>query len=97
MNHETPTMRGTIAASLHRTWMELRDELNEAVDVSAVVAEARRGEIYIKEAYEAAIDKVVEPRLRALLNSQFESVKESYAWLDGMYEADEKQKSGHKT
>lgn len=27
-------MRGTIVASMHRTWMELRDELNEAVDVS---------------------------------------------------------------
>ena len=93
MNHEKPNMRGTIAASLHRTWMELRDELNEAVDVSAVVFEARRGEGYIKEAYEMAMNSVVEPRLRALLNSQFESVKESYSWLDGLYEADEKRKS----
>ena len=93
MNHEKPNMRGTIAASMHRTWMELRDELNEAVDVSAVVAEARRGESYIKDAYEEAIDTVVEPRLGALLNSQFESVKESYAWLDGLYKAYEKRKA----
>ncbi len=93
-HHEKPIMRGTIAASLHRTWMELKDELNEAVDVSAVVNEAQRGECYIKQAYEAAIDTVLESRLRALLLHQYASVTESYSWLAGLHEENERRK-GH--
>ncbi len=92
MNHEKPAMRGTIAASLHRTWMELRDALNEAIDVSAVVTEAQRGESYIKQAYEAAIDIVLEPRLLALLAHQYASVKESYSWLAGLHDENEGRK-----
>ena len=94
VNHEEASERGTIAASLHRTWMELRDELNEAVDVSAVVIEAQRGESYIKQAYETAIDTVIEPRLQSLLTHQYQSIKESYAWLAGLHEEDERRK-GH--
>ena len=75
---------------------ELRDELNEAVDVSAVVAEAERGESYIKQAYETAIDTVIEPRLQSLLTHQYQSIKESYAWLVGLHEEDERRK-GHAT
>ena len=90
MNHEKPPMRGTIAASLHRTWMELRDELNEDVDVSAVVTEAQRGESYIKQAYEAAIDTVLEPRLLALLRHQYASITESYSWLAGLHDENER-------
>lgn len=96
VNHEESSERGTIAASLHRTWMELRDELNEAVDVSAVVIEAQRGEGYIKQAYEAAIDTVLEPRLQSLLTHQYQSIKESYAWLVGLHEEDERRR-GHAT
>ena len=92
MHHDMPNDRGTIAASLHRTWMELRDELNEAIDVSAVVAEALRGEHYIKQAYETAIEKVTDPRLQTLLKDQYESIKESCAWLAGLQAEDESQK-----
>ncbi len=84
INHQEPITRGTMAASLHRTWMELRDELNEMVDVSAVIAEAERGEGYIQEAYESAIRSVEEPTLLAMLKHQFASVQESYSWLAGL-------------
>ncbi len=93
INHEKPVTRGTMAASLHRTWMELRDELNEMVDVSAVVAEAERGEGYIKDAYESAIHSVDEPKLIAMLKHQFASVQESHPWLAGLIEADQKGKN----
>jgi uncharacterized protein (TIGR02284 family) len=96
MNHEQPTVRGTIAASMHRTWMELRDELSEVVDISAVVSEALRGESYIKQAYETAIDAVLEPKLLALLRHQYDSVIESYSWLASLNEENEIQK-GHAT
>ena len=73
--HEEPIQRGSVAASMHRTWMELRDDLEEAVDVSAVIVEAHRGEGYIKQAYETAIDEVLEPRLCTILKHQYESIK----------------------
>ncbi len=88
VNHKEPVTRGSTAASLHRTWMELKDELNEMVDVSAVVFEAERGEGYIRDAYESAIHDVEEPKLLALLKHQFASVQESYSWLAGLVEAD---------
>jgi len=84
LNHQEPSERGTFAASLHRTWMELRDELNENVDVSALVFEAKRGESYIKEAYESAIAATTEPKLHAILSDQYEAIKESYGWLSGL-------------
>jgi uncharacterized protein (TIGR02284 family) len=85
-NHQESVDRGTLAASLHRTWMELRDELNETVNISAVISEAQRGESYIKQAYESAITSTTEPRLLALLNQQHDSVLESYNWLSGLKE-----------
>lgn len=92
VNHEESNERGTIAASLHRTWMELRDELNEVIDISAVIIEAQRGESYIKQAYETAIDTVIEPRLQSLLTHQYQSIKESYAWLVGLHEEEVRQR-----
>jgi uncharacterized protein (TIGR02284 family) len=84
MNHLESVDRGTLAASLHRTWMELKDELSESVNISAVISEAQRGESYIKQAYESAINSVTEPRLLAVLNQQHESIVESYYWLSGL-------------
>lgn len=93
MNHQNPVERGTIAASLHRTWMDLKDQLNEAIDVSAVITEAMRGESYIKETYETAIDHVAEPRLLALLKYQYESVQESCSWLADLQAEEVRRKS----
>ena len=93
MNQQEPIERGSIAASLHRTWMDLRDQLNEAIDVSSVVTEAMRGESYIKKSYETAIDHVAEPRLLALLKYQYESIQESYSWLADLQAEDVRLKS----
>ncbi len=76
-----PATRGTIAASLHRTWMELRDELETIVDVSGITNEAIRGESYIKSTYEAALKSIGELNVRSMIESQYNSVRESYSWL----------------
>ena len=93
MNHQEPIERGSIAASLHRTWMDLRDQLHEAIDVSSVITEAMRGESYIKNSYETAIDHVAEPRLLALLKYQYESIQESCSWLADLQAEDVRLKS----
>lgn len=90
MGERHPIERGTIAASLHRSWMELKDELNKSIDISAIVNESQRGESYIKHAYETALESVTGPRLRTLLQQQIESVKESYAWLSELKTIEER-------
>ncbi len=91
-NHQAPIERGTIAASLHRTWMELRDEIVETVDVSALIVEALRGEGYIKQAYETALSEVVEPHLSGILTLQYQSIQESFSWLEGLCEDNDRRK-----
>lgn len=84
MNHMESVDRGTLAASLHRTWMELKEELIEAVKVSTVISEAQRGESYINQAYETAINCITEPELIKVLHQQHESILQSYNWLSGL-------------
>jgi uncharacterized protein (TIGR02284 family) len=81
LNDDYPATRGTIAASLHRTWMELRDELETIIDVSGITSEAIRGESYIKATYEAALKSISEPKLLEIIRTQYDSIRESYFWL----------------
>ena len=49
---------GSWTASMHRTWMTIRDMLSAKPDIYAVVNEAERGEDVIKQAYEQAVAEV---------------------------------------
>jgi len=49
------SVRGSVAASLHRTWMGLQDELNEMKDISAILTEIERSEDGMLLAYAKAI------------------------------------------
>lgn len=71
---------GSYAASLHRTWISIRDSLSSKYDVYAIVAEAERGEDAIKSVYEEAIDNVrgVNSSLESVLNRQYNSVKATH-------------------
>lgn len=55
-NHEHPRATGSVAAAVHRRWIDLRSALGGGV--YAMLCEAERGEDYIVGAYEEAIDKV---------------------------------------
>jgi len=68
---------GSWAASMHRTWMNVRDMLSEKPDIYAVVAEAERGEDVIKQAYEEAT-REVSGSVAALINEHYASIKAAH-------------------
>ncbi len=71
---------GSFTASLHRTWMSIRDSFANKYDIYAVVAEAERGEDAIKSVYEEALSTVrgVNSSLESVLNRQYKSVKATH-------------------
>lgn len=65
---------GSWVASMHRTWMNVRDMLADQPDIYAVVAEAERGEDVIKQAYEEAA-RDISGSVAALINEHYAAVK----------------------
>lgn len=68
---------GSWAASMHRTWMNVRDMLSEKPDIYAIVAEAERGEDVIKQAYADAAQEL-SGNLLAVINEQYAQVKQAH-------------------
>lgn len=68
---------GSWAASMHRTWMNIRDMLADKPDVYAIVAEAERGEDVIKQAYEEAAGQLSGSSLQ-LINEQYAQITQAH-------------------
>lgn len=78
MNGEEPNERGSYSASLHRSWMSVRDMFSKDSDPVAVLAEAERGEDYIKAAYENALKQNPGSAVSDTLNRQYREVKQMH-------------------
>ncbi len=52
----TPSDDGSFAAGVHRRWLDLKEALSGGGGDKAVIEEVERGEDYIKDKYEAALD-----------------------------------------
>lgn len=72
-NLEEPQDSGSAAASIHRTWMDLRAALGGGV--SAMLSEAERGEDYIKSKYEETLKATAGSAVTDVLNRQYADVK----------------------
>ena len=68
---------GTAAAALHRGWMTVKDALT-GHDERAIVGEADRGEEAAEAAYKDAIDGMLPPTVRDLVERQYELVRHSH-------------------
>ena len=64
---------GTAAAALHRTWIDLRSALTRD-DQVAVVEEAERGEHFSLGVYKDALEGMLPPTVRELVESQYAEV-----------------------
>jgi uncharacterized protein (TIGR02284 family) len=71
---EEPMTNGSVVGALHRSWLDLRSALSGG-DVHAVLSEAERGEDYIKDAYENALDVAVGCEWHAILSQQYAEIK----------------------
>ena len=73
----SPTEQGSIAAALHRRWEDLRSALGGGD--AAVIKEVERGEDYLKEEYERALnDTNVSEGTRAVIRTAYESVRKGH-------------------
>ena len=68
---------GTATGALHRGWMSLKDSVGPHQD-AAIVKEAERGERAALAAFEEAIDGIVPPDSRELIESCRAQVEHSY-------------------
>jgi uncharacterized protein (TIGR02284 family) len=61
---------GTAAGALHRTWIDLRNAIFRG-DGEAVLHEAERGESFSRGVYSNALDGILPPTARELVESQY--------------------------
>jgi uncharacterized protein (TIGR02284 family) len=70
----TPGQSGSVSASLHRGWMNIKS-LVTGNDDNAIIAEAERGEDAAKAAYAKALKEDLPAGVRTLIQSQADIVK----------------------
>ena len=68
---------GTFAASLHRSWMGIRDAI-AGHDEKTIVREVERGESAALAAYQDAVNGLLPPSARDLIERQSEAVRRSH-------------------
>ena len=74
----TPTEQGSVAGTLHRRWEDLRSALTGNND-KAVIQEVERGEDYLKEEFERAMnDSNVSEETRAVIRGCYDSVRRGH-------------------
>jgi len=64
---------GTTAGALHRTWIDLRNALSRD-HVGAIVHEAERGEHFSLGVYRDALDGILPPTVRDVVESQYQEI-----------------------
>ncbi len=67
---------GTTAGALHRTWIDLRHAVSRD-DQKAVVQEAERGEHFSLGVYKEALEGMLPPTVRDLVESQYAEVQKT--------------------
>ncbi|WP_339742432.1 PA2169 family four-helix-bundle protein [uncultured Rubinisphaera sp.] len=72
-NGEEAEDDGSVAASVHRTWIDIRAKLNGG-DAYVILIEAERGEDHIKEAYEDVLKDTAGSAMNDVLTEQYSIV-----------------------
>ncbi len=67
---------GTAAGALHRTWIDLRSAVSRN-DAIAIVQEAERGETFSRGVYETALDGLLPPTARDLVETQYAELRKT--------------------
>lgn len=77
---------GSVKAALHRWWIDIRAKVTTATEYN-VLAEAERGEDYIKHAYEAALKDNTHAAVVNVLQAQYAGVKAGHDKIRDMRDA----------
>jgi uncharacterized protein (TIGR02284 family) len=84
-----PAEGGSLTATLHRGWMNVKS-LVTGRDVYAMFAECRRAEEAAVKTYEEALKTPLPAEARAVVERQFEQIKEAHARVHALEEASTK-------
>lgn len=76
-NSEQAVEKGSYAAAVHRTWIDIRSMLSGG-DAYAILCEAERGEDHIKHAYEDALKETAGSAMNDVLQAQYAQVKQGH-------------------
>ncbi len=76
-NGEEAAKEGTVAAGVHRAWINIRSKLNGG-DAYVILCEAERGEDLIKHAYEDVMKETAGSPLNHVLLQQYSIVKSGH-------------------
>jgi uncharacterized protein (TIGR02284 family) len=74
---------GTVAGTLHRGWINIRDTLSQHDD-SAIIKEAERGERAALAVFQDAIDGLLPPESRELIETQLAAIQHTHRRLDAL-------------
>jgi uncharacterized protein (TIGR02284 family) len=76
---------GSIAASLHRGWMSLKDAVSGS-SPKGVIDAAEQGEDHAMEAYRDALESDISPDLRSVVERQLSDVQVAHATIRDLKE-----------
>jgi uncharacterized protein (TIGR02284 family) len=74
---------GTTAGTLHRTWIDLRSAISRG-DPVAAMHEAERGEHFSRGVYRSALDGLLPPTARELVEAQYAELRKTSDRLRGL-------------
>src|SRR5262249_32730294 len=77
---EDPENRGTLAAALHRGWINIKSVVSRQ-DEGAIISECERGEDSARSNYQDALQEDLPADVRALIERQFAGIKEAHSRL----------------
>jgi uncharacterized protein (TIGR02284 family) len=72
---------GTVAGTLHRGWISIKDTLSHHDD-AAIIREADRGERAALAAFQDAINGMLPPESRELIETQYAGIQHTHRRLD---------------
>jgi uncharacterized protein (TIGR02284 family) len=78
-----PEKSGSIAASLHRGWINIREALTSS-DESAVLTECERGEDVAVDAYRDAMKEALPADILSVIERQYMQVREAHDRIKGL-------------
>lgn len=68
-----PETRSSLSGTLHRRWLDIKSAITGHDDL-AVLEECERGEDVAKRSYSQALEKVLPPEIRAVVERQYQGV-----------------------
>jgi uncharacterized protein (TIGR02284 family) len=81
-----PETSGSIAASLHRGWIDIKSVVTGR-DEAAILSECERGEDSAVRAYQDALKQALPSEINSMIERQYAQVKEAHDRIKGLRNA----------